>query len=247
MPLKDPIKLKEYLKEYYRKNKEKIAEKKRKERGNLTKEQQEKKQQYNKDYYNNNKSKILERVLEQQKSYNKTENGRKKALKCAWFKGSNPLICDDLEFEEIWKRYWNASHCEVCEIEFAPRGKNNSFKCMDHDHKTGKFRNVVCVKCNNMRGREDNPNAWDHLKKDEKEKAKYNRTEEQIQKMKEYQRKYHKEHDDKEKERARQKKLYEKNKEKKKAKMKEYRDNRTEEQIEKMKEYQREYRAKKKR
>jgi len=54
------------------------------------------------------------------------------------------LIFTKEEFEEIYNRYIWASHCELCGNPF----KSLRDRCMDHDHITGKFRNIVCQKCN---------------------------------------------------------------------------------------------------
>ena len=51
------------------------------------------------------------------------------------------------EYESIYERYINTTHCELCNIELC-EGKGSNRKCMDHDHNTGVFRNVVCHKCN---------------------------------------------------------------------------------------------------
>ena len=48
------------------------------------------------------------------------------------------------EFEEIYKKYIYATNCELCDVLF-PNTRNRQ---LDHDHKTGKIRNIVCNKCN---------------------------------------------------------------------------------------------------
>ena len=47
-------------------------------------------------------------------------------------------------FDEFYERYINSSKCELCEKVY----KNTYDRCLDHCHKTGKFRNVVCRSCN---------------------------------------------------------------------------------------------------
>ena len=45
------------------------------------------------------------------------------------------------------KRYLEATHCEICFIEFKKsNGRTN--KCVDHDHATDKFRGIICNGCN---------------------------------------------------------------------------------------------------
>ena len=48
------------------------------------------------------------------------------------------LIMDN--FEEIYNEYIYATHCDLCEKEF----KTTLDRQMEHDHKTGEFRNIVC-------------------------------------------------------------------------------------------------------
>jgi len=45
---------------------------------------------------------------------------------------------------EIYEGYIRASNCELCGNPF----KSLTDRCMDHCHETGKFRNIVCNKCN---------------------------------------------------------------------------------------------------
>ena len=47
------------------------------------------------------------------------------------------------DFDNIYDRYINTECCDLCKCSF-----ENAKKCMDHNHITGEFRNVVCQKCN---------------------------------------------------------------------------------------------------
>ena len=51
---------------------------------------------------------------------------------------------NDLAFSIVYKRYIYARQCELCEKVFT-KSKDRQ---MEHDHDTGKFRNVVCNQCN---------------------------------------------------------------------------------------------------
>ena len=55
-----------------------------------------------------------------------------------------PLVCTDEEFEVIYDRYIHSSQCELCEFVY----ETTLQRRLDHCHNTGKFRNVVCPKCN---------------------------------------------------------------------------------------------------
>ena len=51
------------------------------------------------------------------------------------------------KIEDIYQYYIICSNCELCGEAFTSLRNRH----MDHDHKTGKFRNIVCTKCNHNR------------------------------------------------------------------------------------------------
>jgi len=57
---------------------------------------------------------------------------------------SRGMIFTPEEFEEIYNKYIYATNCELCDVLF-PKSINRQ---LDHCHKTGKIRNIVCQKCN---------------------------------------------------------------------------------------------------
>tara|TARA_R110002074_G_scaffold368633_1_gene543167 strand:- start:521 stop:898 length:378 start_codon:yes stop_codon:yes gene_type:complete len=46
-------------------------------------------------------------------------------------------------WDEIYNIYINTKECFYCGVDFTNRKKN-----LDHDHKTGKIRGVLCSSCN---------------------------------------------------------------------------------------------------
>ena len=54
------------------------------------------------------------------------------------------LIETDEFIEEIYNRYIIQTNCELCTKEF----KSSKDRHMEHDHETGKFRNIACQSCN---------------------------------------------------------------------------------------------------
>ena len=52
------------------------------------------------------------------------------------------LIYDD--YDDLFEVYRKTLVCQHCNKEF----KNRSDRCMDHCHKTGLFRKIVCKSCN---------------------------------------------------------------------------------------------------
>jgi len=57
------------------------------------------------------------------------------------FKETNEKI------NEIYEKYIRSSKCELCGKVF----ESSKDRQMDHNHETGKFRNIVCNKCNHNR------------------------------------------------------------------------------------------------
>ena len=84
-------------------------------------------------------------------SYNVTEG-----LKCRrisdWKRQG--IICRKGEtYEDLHNIYHNAVRCEACKLFFeggrgTKTGKTKNGKCLDHNHTTGYFRQIICRSCN---------------------------------------------------------------------------------------------------
>jgi len=61
------------------------------------------------------------------------------------------LICDD--YDKLYELYLQSTNCEECDCKYSVKGDGvGKFKCMDHCHTIGLFRNFLCNKCNLRRG-----------------------------------------------------------------------------------------------
>ena len=120
---------KEYNTLYYKTNKEK--------------ERERNKKKYNED---------IEKSRKWHRDYSKTPSGYKKICKQNWKKRGLNMK----HFEIIFILYIWTTNCDICKC-ILTNGKpmKSTTKCLDHSHKTGKFRNIICHSCN-VKRKEDN-------------------------------------------------------------------------------------------
>jgi len=75
-------------------------------------------------------------------------------------------------FEYIYEKYINSTHCELCNNEY----EGNQNKQMEHNHETGEFRNIVCRSCNQKKAdkkiRKDNTSGYIGIYKEINKKLK---------------------------------------------------------------------------
>jgi len=94
--------------------------------------------EYMKEYNKKNKEKY--------KAQRQTPEGKKSKTIRNWrFLGV--IETDYYTFDELYEAYIYCGHCELCDKEFP----DTFDRCLDHDHKTGIFRNIVCRGCNTWR------------------------------------------------------------------------------------------------
>ena len=113
-----------------------------------------------KNYYEENKIKILneraelretEEYKERIKNYMSSEAGKKSRRIASWkYYG---VISDD--YEALYTKWKETTHCEECNTELVGGSRGKNKKVLDHDHKTGLFRNILCNSCNIKQGFKD--------------------------------------------------------------------------------------------
>ena len=89
-----------------------------------------------------------EQYKQRKKEYCASEEGKRSARITRW-KGTGVKHPD---FNELYKIYVETKVCADCDVILVEGNKGNNRKCLDHDHTTGLFRNVVCNTCNMNRG-----------------------------------------------------------------------------------------------
>jgi len=98
-------------------------------------------------YRENNKEHISKREAKWHKENDKKPKGLKSSKIADWkYRG---LIGN---YNEIYERYINTFNCDLCYIDLSiDKIRKSNSRCMDHNHKTGEFRAIVCCSCNNSR------------------------------------------------------------------------------------------------
>ena len=81
------------------------------------------------------------KLTDEEKKYNL----KRTQIRADW-KRRGVLDNDNDKYFKLYEFYFNTKFCESCNVELNTNNKTR--KCLDHDHKTGLFRNVICLSCN---------------------------------------------------------------------------------------------------
>ena len=130
-------------------------------RSKKTEEQKQKKLEQDRKYYQDNHKECLEyfkarRGTEEYKAYMKEYRASEVGIKSARITRMKTLGIISDDYEGLYEKWKNTTHCEECNVELVGGNKGANRKVIDHDHKTGVFRNIICHICNVKRGIKDN-------------------------------------------------------------------------------------------
>jgi hypothetical protein len=127
---------------------QKTEEEKQKHRENC-------KNNYLKNHEENLQKQAEARQTEQYKDrmaeYRQSEAGKKSARISNWKQWG--IISDD--YDALYTKWKETTHCDECNVELIEGNEGKHKKVIDHDHKTGLVRNIVCNSCNVKRGNTD--------------------------------------------------------------------------------------------
>ena len=145
---------KEYNRLHYLKNQENKIEYNRlyrlenKEYNRLYRlENKEKAKEYNRLYYLNNE----EKIKEYQKEYQQTPAGIKANTISNWKRNGVKDHFND-NYDTLYRIYQSTKFCDDCGFQLNIEGDYRTKKCLDHEHVSGYFRNILCMSCNIKRG-----------------------------------------------------------------------------------------------
>ena len=113
----------------------------RKEKQKLYMREYRKTEEY-KNYMKEYRLKNKEKIKKQEKELNKQPH-RIKGFRISQWK-SRGVISDD--YDKLYDYYLSVNNCDKCNVVL--EGLGNNRKCLDHNHNTGLFRNILCHKCN---------------------------------------------------------------------------------------------------
>ena len=85
------------------------------------------------------------------KNYRESEAGKKSARISCWKQFG--VISND--YDALYIKWKETTNCEECDVELIEGNKGQNKKMLDHNHNTGEFRNIICHRCNVIRGNED--------------------------------------------------------------------------------------------
>lgn len=78
------------------------------------------------------------------KKYRDTEKGKRSHRISNWI--AKGMKCDD--WNAMYDKYNQTKFCNYCGIEFFKLEENDLDRHLDHDHKTGEIRGIICRSCN---------------------------------------------------------------------------------------------------
>ena len=96
-------------------------------------------------------SKDKEKITAYMKEYRKTPAFKMSNMISNW-KFLGVIETEQYTYEELYYAFCSQGYCEECGVKFSSKSNTKTDKCLDHDHETGEFRDILCRSCNVKRG-----------------------------------------------------------------------------------------------
>ena len=100
-----------------------------------------------KKHHQNWTDKNQEYIIDYQAKYRNRPEYHKQNTIYHW-KGRGLIETEEYSYDDLYEAYLQQGYCELCNNPF----RDSTDRCMDHDHKTGLFRDFLCKSCNVKRG-----------------------------------------------------------------------------------------------
>ena len=68
------------------------------------------------------------------------------------WKTSGIKLRDGEDWDSVYLQWFTQANCTDCQCELTYRKVGSTWRCLDHDHETGFIRDIVCHRCNILRG-----------------------------------------------------------------------------------------------
>lgn len=101
-----------------------------------------------KEYMRKYRQKNREKINKYYREYYREHETKRKTDMISKWRTRGVIESPQYTFDELYEAYRYCGYCEECGKQFP----DTYDRCLDHDHETGLFRDILCRVCNVKRG-----------------------------------------------------------------------------------------------